>query len=58
MRIKEQITDGTYNFYRFLAYRRYYVIYMFIIIYLRDYLFMHARSVRKEFMKTRNHLFI
>jgi len=24
---------------------------MFIIIYLRDYLFMHARSVRKEFMK-------
>ena len=35
MRIKEQITDGTDYFYRFLAYRRYHIIYMFIIIYLR-----------------------
>ena len=38
-------------FSRVIAYCGYNIIYMNIIIYLRDYLFMHARSVRKEFMK-------
>ena len=38
-------------FSRVIAYCGYNIIYMNIIIYLRDCLFMHARSVRKEFMK-------